>query len=181
LTLTNVALSESIVNFCQKERKMQANSHIQAIPEAAVTAAEAALDAQLQALAPFSTPLTAEDRQSLLKTGPKTFQFLELAYTLAGQNPALTSKSFDMAAFTADYQDAHGLLGLENKARQLLEMIADIRMAAGSDAAHYALEFYADVKIGADRNVPEARAVYEQLRDAYPSRNRKHGTSGAQS
>jgi hypothetical protein len=33
-------------------------------------------------------PLTADDRQNLLKTGPKTFQFVELAYTLAQENPS---------------------------------------------------------------------------------------------
>jgi hypothetical protein len=75
---------------------MQAHSHNQAIPETLITAAETAIDAQLQALAPYATPLTAEDRHNLLKTGPKTFQFVELAYTLAQENPQLTSKAFDM-------------------------------------------------------------------------------------
>jgi hypothetical protein len=40
-------------------------------------------------------------------------------------------------------------------------------MAAGSDSAHHALEVYADIKAAADRNVPEARAAYEQLKDVY--------------
>jgi hypothetical protein len=40
--------------------------------------------------AAYATPLTAEDRRNLPKTGPKTFQFVELAHTLAGQNPQLT-------------------------------------------------------------------------------------------
>jgi hypothetical protein len=35
--------------------------------------------------------------------GSKTFQFVAQAHTLAEQNPQLTSKSFDMAAFTIDY------------------------------------------------------------------------------
>jgi hypothetical protein len=156
---------------------MQANSHNQAIPEAVITAAETAIDAQLQALAPYATPLTAEDRHNLLKTGPKTFQFVELAHTLAEENPQLTSKAFDMAAFTTDWNDAHNLLGVENKARQLLELIEDIRMAAGSDSARQALEVYADFKAAAGRNVPEARAAYEQLKAAYPSKGRKHRTN----
>jgi hypothetical protein len=67
---------------------MQANSHNQAIPDAVVAAAETAIDAQLQAFAPYATPLTAEDRHNLLKTGPKTFQFAELAHTLAKKTPS---------------------------------------------------------------------------------------------
>jgi hypothetical protein len=152
---------------------MQANAHSQSIPDAVITAAEAALDAQLQAFAPYATPLTAEDRHNLLKMGPKTFQFVELAHTLAGQNPQLTSKSFDMEAFTKDWNDAHNLLALENKARQLAETIEDIRMAAGSDSAHHALEVYTDFKSASARNVPEARAPYEQLKAAYPNSGRK--------
>jgi hypothetical protein len=57
-------------------------------------------------------------------------------------------------------------------------MIEDIRMSAGSDAAHHALEFYADVKSAAARNVSEARAPYEQLKAAYPSKSRKHHETG---
>jgi hypothetical protein len=74
---------------------MQSNHH-EAAPEGVISAAESALDAQLQALAPYATPLTAENRRNLLKMGPKTFQFVELAHTLAGQNPQLTSRSFDL-------------------------------------------------------------------------------------
>jgi hypothetical protein len=157
---------------------MQSNSHNQSIPETVITAAETAIDAQLQALAAYATPLTADDRRNLLKTGPKTFQFAELAHTLAKENPQLISKAFDLADFTTDWSDAHNLLGVETKARQLLELIEDIRMAAGSDSAHHALEVYADVKSAAERNIPDARAAYEQLKAAYPARNRKHRTGG---
>jgi hypothetical protein len=153
---------------------IQANSHNQAIPETVITAAETTINAQLQALTPFATPLTADDRRNLLKTGPKTFQFVELAHTLAKENPQLTSKAFNMAAFTADRNGTHNLSGVENKARQLLELIEDIRMAAGSDFARQALEVYADIKAASNRNVPEARAAYEQLKAAYPNKSRKH-------
>ena len=152
---------------------MQSNTHNQAVPEAVINVAETSIEAQLQAIGSYATPLTAEDRRTLLKMGPKTFQFVVLAHTLAQQNPGLTSKAFDMAAFTIDYQDAQGLSGLLNKSRQLTEILEDIVMAAGSDAHHYALEFYTDVKSEAARNVPEAKTVYDQLKAAYPNSGRK--------
>jgi hypothetical protein len=153
---------------------MQPNNHNKPVPDTVIAAAETALDAQLQAFASYATPLTPDDRRSLLKMGPKTFKFVELAHTLAGQNSQLTSKAFDMKDFTEDWHDAQGLLGLENRMRQLLEMIEDIRTVAGSDAHHHALEFYADVKAEAARNIPEAHAVYEQLKAAYPKIGRRH-------
>jgi hypothetical protein len=156
---------------------MPSKNHNQSIPKDVITAAEAAIDAQLKALTAYATPLTSDDRHNLLKTGPKTFQFVELAYTLAQENPQLTSKAFDMECFTTDWNDAHNLLGVENKARQLLELIEDIRMTAGSDSAHHALEIYADFKVAVDRHIPEARAAYEQLKAAYPNKSRKHRES----
>jgi hypothetical protein len=99
---------------------------------------------------------------------------------LAKENLQLTSKAFDMAAFTIDWSDTHNLLSVENKARQLLELIADIRMAAGSDSAHHALEVYADFKAAAERNIPNARAAYEQLKEAYPSKSRKRPADEAE-
>ena len=153
---------------------MQSNTHSQAIPEAIISSAETAITTQLQAISPYATPLTAEDRRNLLKMGAKRFQFVTLAHTLAEQNPHLTSKAFDMAAFTIDYHDAQSLFGLLSKARQLTEILEDIVMTAGSDARHYALEFYADVKLEASRNIPEAKTIYEQLKAAYPSKSRKY-------
>jgi hypothetical protein len=152
---------------------MQIDSHRYAIPEAVISAAETSLDTQLQALTAYATPLTAEDRRTLLKMGSKTYQFVALAHTLAEQNPQLTSKAFDMAAFSVDYQDAQGLAGLLNKSQQLTQILEDIVMSAGSDAHHHALEFYADVKSEAARNVPEARTVYEQLKAVYPQSGRR--------
>ncbi|MDR1399451.1 MAG: hypothetical protein LBJ41_05980 [Treponema sp.] len=152
---------------------MKSKTHNQTIPEAVISAAETALDVQLQAIAPYATPLTAEDRRDLLKMGPKTFQFVALAHTLAEQNPQLTTKAFDMAAFTIDYQDAQGISSLLNKSRQLTSILEDIMMTAGSDARHYALDFYADVKSASSRNVAEAKTVYEQLKAAHPTRKRK--------
>jgi hypothetical protein len=149
---------------------MKENQHNQAIPPSAVQAAEAALDAQLQALSAYASPLTPEERQTMLKLGPKTFMFVETAHTLARENPGLTSKAFDIGIFDVDFADAHILTGLLNKTRQLLELLEDIVMTAGSEAHRAALEFYADVKAAAARNVPEARAVYEALKAVYPSR-----------
>jgi hypothetical protein len=159
---------------------MQAHSHNQSIPEVIISAAESSLDAQLQAITTYATPLTAKDRRAILKMGPKTFQFVALAHTLAEQNPQLTSKSFDMAAFTLDYQDAQGLSALLNKSRQLTEILEDIVMTAGSDAHHYALNFYADVRSQADRNIPEAKTVYEQLKSVYPNKGRKRRAAASE-
>jgi hypothetical protein len=56
---------------------MQANSHNQAIPETVITAMETAVNAQLEALADYATPLTADDRRDLLKTGRTWRQDME--------------------------------------------------------------------------------------------------------
>ena len=42
-----------------------------------------------------------------------------------------------MDAFTADWHDAYGLLGLENRVRQLLEMIENMRLQVNAGFRKY--------------------------------------------
>lgn len=147
---------------------MKNDTHSQSVPEAVITAATAKLDEVLTALKEYATPLIAAERRELLKMGDKSLSFVEQAHKLATANPGLRSKYFDMGGFDADFTDAHELSPLAAKARQVLETVEDIQMTAGSEAYHAANEFYADVKSAAERDVPEARAVYETLKAANP-------------
>ncbi|MDR2481285.1 MAG: hypothetical protein LBD07_03210, partial [Spirochaetaceae bacterium] len=152
---------------------MKGNHHDQAIPEELIKETEKTLELQMEAFQPYFSTLTPEERQSMLKLGAKTFLFVEKACALAVENPNLTSKAFDANELVIDFGDAHRLIGLLNKARQFVELLEDITMTSGSEAHYAALEFYADVKAAAARNVPEAHAVYAELKAVYPSRKKK--------
>jgi hypothetical protein len=81
--------------------------------------------------------------------GEKTIGFVEKAYDLAQKNPALIPPYLDLAAFGADFADAHGLWTLLNSVQQLEEGIDDTEMTAGSEAYQAALVFYKSVKMAA--------------------------------
>jgi hypothetical protein len=67
-----------------------------------------------------------------------------------------------------DFVDARELSPLAAKARQALETVEGIETTPGSEAYRAAYEFYADARAAAERDVPEARAVYETLKAAKP-------------
>jgi hypothetical protein len=86
-----------------------------------------------------------------------------MAHTLAMVPPQLTPKTFDLAALTTDWNDAHNLLGVENKAWQLFELIVRTsEWPSGMDLKS------TPISRPPKRNTPDARAVYEQLKAVYP-------------
>jgi hypothetical protein len=79
-------------------------------------------------------------------------------------------------AFGVDFSDAHGLWTLLNSVRQLDEAIDDTEMTAGSEAYQTALVFYHSAKMAAAQYVPDAKAVYEELKTRFPQRGGRRGT-----
>ena len=149
------------------------NKHAQAIPAEVLAEAQKKINEVAAALAPYAMSLTAAQRQGMAKMGDKSLAFVSKAYELAGQNPALCPAYLDMSDFGIDFADAIKLLPLDNALVQLQQAIADTATVAGSEAYQAALAFYASAKTAADKNVSGAKAVYEELRERFPSRRRR--------
>jgi hypothetical protein len=131
-----------------------------------------------QLLAPYALALTPQERHDLPKMGEKTVSFVEKAFEFAAENVDLRPVFLDMTAFEVDMNDAKGLRVIENNARQALETVGDVEMAAGSEAFHSALAFYNYVKMLAAQDVPRAKAIYDELKARFPSVGRKRKSAG---
>ncbi len=149
------------------------NQHNQAIPAAVLADVQKKIDEAAAALKPYVMNLTATQRHDMSKMGDKSRAFVSKAYELAGQNPAFCPSYLDVTAFGVDMTDATGLLVLENSLEQLLQAVDDTSMLAGSEAYQAALAFYCSVKEAANRNIPGAKAVYEELKARFPRVKRK--------
>ncbi|GHT72887.1 hypothetical protein FACS189456_2570 [Bacteroidia bacterium] len=150
------------------------NKHLQAIPADVLTQVQTKINEAMTLLQPYVMALTSAERHSILKMGEKSLSFVEKAYELANQNPALRPSYLDMSAFAVDFGDAHGLWVAHNSSQQLYENIADTQMVAGSEAYQAALVFYNSAKMAAAQDIPGAKAVYEELRKRFP-----HGKRGS--
>jgi hypothetical protein len=158
---------------------MKDNKHTQAIPQDILAQAQTKINEVKALLAPYVIALTPAERHELPKMGEKTISFVEKAYDFAKQNPNLVPPYLDMAAFGADFEDAHGLWTLVNSIRQLEENAGDTEMTAGSEAYQAALVFYKSVKLAAEQDVPGAKAVYEELKTRFPGSRRHTEETGS--
>jgi hypothetical protein len=152
---------------------MKDNKHVQAIPQEVLTQAQTKINEIATLLAPYVVALTPAERYELPKMGEKTIRFVEKAYDFARKNPNLVPTYLDIAASGVDFGDAYRLWTLFNSIRQLEETPVDTEMTAGSEAYQAALVFYKSVKMAAAQDIPDAKAVYEELKTRFPDGNRK--------
>jgi hypothetical protein len=125
-----------------------------------------------QLLEPYAVSLTPEERHDMYKMGDKSFTFVEKSYDYALGNPRLVPPYLDMPSFTVNFNDAHGLWPVRNDSQQVFEMLDDTTMVAGSEAFQAALIFYSSVKEAARKDIPGAKAIYDELKKRYPGRKK---------
>jgi hypothetical protein len=152
---------------------MDSNNHVQEIPEIVLEELKRKAKEMSDLIQPYSIALTPHERHDLPKMGEKTVSFVEKAHELAKDNPDLCPNYFDLADFTVDIKDAIGLMSVKVGVVQVAEVIDDIELLAGSEAYQSALTFYNYIKMLADRDVPKAKAIYEELKKRFPNKGRR--------
>jgi hypothetical protein len=91
---------------------------------------------------PFLIDLTPEERHDLPKMGDKSRAFVEQALNVATQNEDILPRSFDVAEMRRDVELIGALAPIIAVVAQLLELLEDTYIAAGSDAYTAALHVY---------------------------------------
>ncbi len=152
---------------------MKNDKHYRQIPKDVLEKAKKKIDEVAEMLKPYLLALTPEERQEILKMGPKTLNFVEKSYEYAKENKNLVPPYLDMESFDIDFADAQGLWSLYNRVSQLKEGIADTQTVAGSESLQASLVFYNSVKTAANQNVTGAKAVYDELRQRFPGNKRQ--------
>ncbi|HMS39966.1 MAG TPA: hypothetical protein PKE69_07065 [Pyrinomonadaceae bacterium] len=100
----------------------------------------------IRARLPFLIDLTIEDRQSLPKMGDKSRAFVSQALALAEQNDEFLPRSFDVTEMRRDVDLTTQLLPILTALAQLVELVEDTYLLAGSDAYSAALIVYSSAK-----------------------------------
>ncbi|MDR2125643.1 MAG: hypothetical protein LBP63_02270 [Prevotellaceae bacterium] len=151
---------------------MDTNVHSNAIPPEVTEALHEKIREINALLAPYATPLTAQERRDLPAIGDKTLGFVEKAFEYAKENTDLCPGFLDLAAFSIDMKDATGLRVIRNSLNQAFEVIDDIVLLAGSEAYQSALAFYNYIKLLVSQDVPRAKTIYEELKKRFPGRSK---------
>jgi hypothetical protein len=122
---------------------------------------------------PFLLALTNEDRQSGLKLGDKTIALIDKGIDYADNNPTLVPAYVNFAEVKKDYQLQKDLIGILQLLYSLVQKIEDTQQEAGAEAYNGVLAFYQAVRVAAEKNVPGARVIYEDLSKRFPGRKKQ--------
>lgn len=122
---------------------------------------------------PFLLNLTPEERHTLPKMGDKTRAFVAKALEVATQNPDILPRSFDLEEMRRDLELYEALQPLALALTQLLELVNDTSMEAGSEAYVAALMVYQYAKASGQG------AGLDSLADALGQRFARKSKAGA--
>jgi len=112
--------------------------------------------------------LTAEDRQAMLKLGPKALAFVNRSILHAKQSSNLVPSFLDVAEAQKNYKLAADLYEIYLEQSKFLRSIEDCMMVAGGEAYEAALVFYNAVKGAYRSDIPGTQDVYEDLKQQFP-------------
>jgi hypothetical protein len=126
------------------------------------------LQNQIKALmAPYLKALTAAERRELPKMADKTFPFVSKALDYAESNPEFAPKYLNVEALQIDVQAVTDLTSVEQPALNFSTQLNDTIMLCGSEAYVAALMYYNSVKEAARRNIPGAKAIFDDLKSRF--------------
>jgi hypothetical protein len=134
-------------------------------------AAKAAILTKLQeinALLPFLINLTKKERMGLPKLGPTSVEFDEQCASYMASSPNLVPPFVTPSEVSKDRALRLTLADVLRATRKLCEQLDDTLMLVGSEIWQANLSFYQTVRQAAQRDVPGADTVYDDLKARFP-------------
>lgn len=117
---------------------------------------------------PFLLQLMGADRPSLINVGENLAPFLEQAYRDAEANPDLVPPSLDMEELERDIALFNQLKRILGPVNELVELLNDTHLAAGSDAFETTIVFYKNVRMAAKLGDEDAQRMLDSLKENLP-------------
>lgn len=114
-------------------------------------------------LKPYLVALTPEDRKTIPKMSDKTLPFVEKIMEYATINPEFAPMYMNVPEMKIDLDAVADLSPILKMADQLCDNLNDTTMLSGSEAYIASLAYYNNVKQAAKMNVPNAKAIYDDL------------------
>ena len=114
-------------------------------------------------LKPYLVALTPEERKTIPKMSDKTISFVEKVMEYAELNPQFAPAYLNVPEMKIDLEAVGDLSPMLKTAEQLCGNLSDTTMLSGSEAYVASLAYYNSVKQAAKMNIPNAKAIYDDL------------------
>jgi len=131
----------------------------------------------LYQLLPVHVTLSDDERKGGFKLGDKTSSFLEKGKTYMEQAPQFTPSYVDKAETFRDANYTLKMLTIARKMQPILTEIEDMATIAGTEALSSILSYYSSVRDPANKGVPSAKDIYEDLKKRFPGRPKGTGNN----
>ena len=159
---------------------MQDNISINLTP-AEISTIKAAIQTIEATLRPHLVALDAKDKQGMPKMGDKSLAFVAKTLDYMKSNPEFTPIFLDAAEIDKDYTGFSVLNEFLRPLAQITDNIEDTAFLCGSDTYRGALNYYDSVKQAAKMNVPNAKAIFDDLKVRFEAQKVKPITPAAKS
>lgn len=137
------------------------------IPPEVLTEVKAAIVTIQTKLEPYLVALTPEERRSAVKIGDKTHPFVEKALNYAETVPKFAPPYMNVAELKIDLTAVTELTDMLNPLSGVTSKLDDSKMIAGGEAYVSALAYYNSVKLAAKMDIPDAKHIYEDLKQRF--------------
>jgi hypothetical protein len=117
--------------------------------------------------------LTPDDRSELPKMKERSIPFVNKVLNYAVSNPEFLPPFVDASELKKDVDAVNSLNVMLNQLEQVTSGLSDTMMLAGSEAYIASLSYYNSVKQAAKTNVPNAKTIYEDLKERFPQKTIK--------
>ena len=140
------------------------------IAEADMAEIEAAISTLNTKLKPLLVNLDDEERQQLPKMGNKTVSFVTKGISHIEANPSLVPPYLEVDDIKTDFEATTTMKPIHTSLKQLVELLDDSMMLAGSEAYTGILAFYNYIKGAAKAGIPGADVLYDDMKARFPGR-----------
>ena len=120
---------------------------------------------------PYLIALQPNERMTLPKMGDKSLSFVTKATEYAQSRKDFSPPYLNAEELAIDLKAVEDLTRVYRETEQLCKSLDDTIMLSGSEAYAEALAYYQAVKQAAKRNIPDAKAVYQDLRKRFGRRS----------
>jgi len=124
-------------------------------------------------LKPYMETITNEERHDLAKMSDKTIAFVQKTVNYCEANVEFVPSYLDVAEMKKDLKLVTDLKKILDASAQMLRLVEDTSMLAGSEAYLAALMYYGNVKTAVKHGAQNAAPIYEDLGTRFPGRKGK--------
>lgn len=124
-------------------------------------------------LTPLVIALDKRDKQTLSKMSDKSIPFVEKVMQYMKSDAQFVPSYIEVTEAENDFKAFEDLREFLRPLAQITDNLDDTAVLSGSEAWQAALGYYNSVKQAAKMGVPDARAIYEDLRPRFEAQRAK--------